>query len=267
MVNTIGDAEAAGAALRGAQAVLAHTSAPVINMPEAVLATGRCEIARRLAGLPGVITANTVALPREALAAPDAIDTLSAHGFKFPLLLRTPGFHQGEHFERVESYDQLPAVLALLPGSELTVLQYLDARGCDGRLRKYRAMMIDGKIYPLHAAVSSHWKIHYFSAEMTDFPKHRAEDAQFLENMSGVLGPRAMRALKAIQAALGLDYGGVDFGLSQQGDVLVFEANATMAVIPPAEDKRWDYRRLAVERICSGVNRMLMNRAAMRHGE
>jgi hypothetical protein len=153
--------------------------------------------------------------------------------------------------------------LASLPGRDLTVIEYLDARGRDGKSRKYRVMMIDGQLYPLHAAISSHWKIHYFSAEMANFPEHRTEDAEFLENMAGVLGPRAMTALETIQAKLGLDYGGIDFGLNQQGDVLVFEANATMAVIPPAEDKRWDYRRPAVARICSAVNKMLMKRASM----
>jgi glutathione synthase/RimK-type ligase-like ATP-grasp enzyme len=189
---------------------------------------------------------------------------LAGAGFEFPLLLRTPGFHQGEHFLRVESADELPAALAELPGRELTVIQYLDARGRDGKMRKYRVLTIDGKLYPLHAAISSHWKIHYFSAEMADYPEHRAEDAAFLCNMPGVLGPVAMRALNAIQAALGLDYGGVDFGLNEKGEVLVFEANAAMAVIPPDNDKRWDYRRPAVAEICSAVNAMLTGRAMSR---
>jgi hypothetical protein len=44
LVNAIGDADSAGAALVGAQALLAHTTAPVINAPATVLVTGRCEI-------------------------------------------------------------------------------------------------------------------------------------------------------------------------------------------------------------------------------
>jgi hypothetical protein len=152
-------------------------------------------------------------------------------------------------------------VLAALPGSNLTVMQFLDARGRDGKTRKYRAMMIGGRLYPLHAAISHLWKIHYFSAEMADHPQHRLEDAAFLEDMPGVLGPRAMVALQAIQDVLGLDYGGIDFGLNEEGDVLLFEANATMAVIPPAPDRRWDYRRPAVARICAAVHVMLIEKA------
>jgi hypothetical protein len=263
IVNAIGDADVATSALAGAQSVLAHTTAPVINPPAAVLTTGRCDIARRLAGISGVVTPKIISLSRELLASSDAESTLNRHGFAFPLLLRTPGFHGGDHFLRVETSGELPAALAQLPGRDLTVIQYLDARASDGKTRKYRVMMIDGQLYPLHAAISSQWKIHYFSAEMTDYAEHRAEDAAFLTNMNSVLGPRAMRALKEIQATLGLDYGGIDFGLHEKGDVLLFEANATMAFFPPGEDERWNYRRPAVENICRAVRKMLLDRAAV----
>jgi hypothetical protein len=261
VVNSIGDADLAAVALAGAQSLLVHTTAPVINPPAAVLATGRCDIARRLSDVPGVVTPKTITLSRELLAAPDAQTTLTRHGFEFPLLLRTLGFHGGEHFLRVETLDELPAALVELPGRDLTVIQYLDARAPDGKTRKYRVMMIDGQLYPLHAAISSNWKIHYFSAEMADYPEHRTEDAEFLENMTGVLGPRAMAALEEIQKTLGLDYGGIDFGLNEKGEVLLFEANATMVVVPPGADKRWDYRRPAVEQIWRAVWKMLMDRA------
>ncbi|MGA7290167.1 MAG: pyridoxal-dependent decarboxylase [Terriglobales bacterium] len=261
VVNSIGDADLAAAALAGAQSLLAATTAPVINPPAAVLATGRCDLAARLSGVPGVIAPKTISLSRESLAAPDAEATLARHGFEFPLLLRTPGFHGGEHFLRVETLAKLPAALAELPGSDLTAIQFLDGRAPDGKIRKYRVMMIDGQLYPLHAAISRHWKIHYFSAEMADFPEHRAEDAGFLENMPGVLGAPTVAALEAIQEKLGLDYGGIDFGLNDQGEVLLFEANAAMTVIPPDADKRWDYRRPAVEQIYRAALKMLMERA------
>jgi tetratricopeptide (TPR) repeat protein len=261
VVNSIGDADLAAGALAGAQSLLAHTTAPVINPPAAVLATGRCDIARRLSGVPGVITPRIVTLSRESLATPDAQTTLTSHGFEFPLLLRTPGFHGGENFLLVETLAELPAALAKLPGRDLTVIQYLDARARDGKTRKYRVMMINGQLYPFHAAISSNWKVHYFSAEMADYPEHRAEDARFLENMSDVLGPRALAALEQIQKTLGLDYGGIDFGLNERGEVLLFEANATMAVDPPDADTRWDYRRPFVGQIHRAVWKMLLDAA------
>jgi glutathione synthase/RimK-type ligase-like ATP-grasp enzyme len=256
--NAIGDADLAADALLAAQRVLALTSAPVLNRPAAVMATGRAQNAQRLHGLPGVVTAKTATLPRALLEAPDGGAALARHGFAFPLLLRTPGFHTGRYFVRVEEAAGLAAALAELPGHELNVMEYLDARGRDGKSRKYRAMMIGGRLYPLHAAISSDWKIHYFTAEMAENAAHRAEDAAFLEDMAGVLGTRAMEGLGRIQNTLGLDYAGVDFGLNAAGEVLVFEANATMVVNPPAAGAMWEYRRPAVERIFAAVREMLL---------
>jgi aromatic-L-amino-acid/L-tryptophan decarboxylase len=261
VINAIGDAEVSPGPLAAAQAILAHTAAPVINPPAAVLSTSRSNNAKRLSDLPGVVTPITATLTREELSRSNAAVTLARHGFRFPLLLRTPGFHTGLHFLRVESFAALPDTLAKLPGEDLVVMQYLDARGPDGKTRKYRVMLIDGQLYPLHCAISSHWKIHYFTAEMADNPAHRAEDQAFLENMPDVLGPLAMNALERIQSILGLDYAGIDFGMSAQGEVLLFEANATMVVNPPEADERWNYRRPAYERISAAIQKMLMQRA------
>ena len=216
---------------------------------------------RALARLPGVVTPATVTLPRELLASPEAAAAVARHGFQFPAAGADARISHRAHFLRVESPDALAGAVAELPGKELTAIEFLDARGADGKVRKYRVMMIDGQLYPLHVAISSHWKIHYFTAEMAEHADHRAEDAEFLENMPGVLGPRAMEALAQIQATLGLDYAGIDFGLSAAGDLLLFEANATMVVNPPEPDERWAYRRPAVERIFAAVRRMLTRSA------
>jgi hypothetical protein len=96
---------------------------------------------------------------------------------------------------------------------------------------------------------------------MAEHPEHRAEDAAFLENMPGVLGPAGMNALERIQSVLGLDYAGIDFGLNAKGQVLLFEANATMAVNPPVAEERWGYRLPAYHRIRQAVQKMLLDRA------
>lgn len=261
VVNAIGDADVAGAALAGAEAVLARTTAPVINRPAAVLATGRASVAGRMSAVPGVVTARTATVSRGLLESPQAEAALGRLGFGFPLLFRSPGFHGGEHFLRLDSAAELPTALDSLPGRELLAIEYLDARSNDGKIRKYRVMTIDGLLYPLHCAVSSNWKIHYFSAEMADNAMHRAEDAAFLADMPMVLGTRVMAALSAIQNALGLDYGGIDFGIHRNGDLLLFEANATMVILPPGAEAKWDYRRPAVERVCRAVHAMLIGRA------
>ncbi len=264
VINAIGDADLAASALSAARSLLALTRAPVINAPSAVGATGRSDNARRLADIPGVVTPGAETLPRSLIEGTDAVNVLKRHGFEFPLLIRSPGFHTGLHFVRVETIAGLPPALNELPGDELTVMRYLDARGADGKSRKYRVMMIDGELYPLHLAISAAWKIHYFTAEMTDNAEHRAEDAEFLEGMASVLGAKAMTALREIQKRLGLDYAGIDFGLNANGEILLFEANAAMVVNPPEPDDKWAYRRAAIERIYAAVRTMLLARSRVR---
>jgi glutathione synthase/RimK-type ligase-like ATP-grasp enzyme len=260
--NSIGDADLSRPAIEAAARLLAKTGKPVLNLPANVLPTGRTENAKRLAHLPGVRAAKTVDLPRAIFSAPDADDTMAANGLKFPLLLRSPGFHTGQHFERVETGEQLRDAAAQLPGEKLTAIEYLDARGADGKARKYRAMFVGGEILPLHLCVSNDWKVHYFTSAMADSGTYRAEEERFLNDMTGVVGARGMAGLAAIRDAMGLDYGGIDFAIGRHGEILLFEANATMIIIAPGPDPRWDYRRAAIARVENAVRALLLQHAA-----
>jgi glutathione synthase/RimK-type ligase-like ATP-grasp enzyme len=264
LVNAIGDADLCGVALKSALQIVARTQAPVINAPSAVLVTGRADNAALLSDIPGVITPATLNVSKEVLSKPDASSVIVGMGFSYPFLLRSPGFHIGRHFNLIADERDLAAAVATLPGRTLSLIRYLDASAADGKIRKYRVMMIDGKLYPAHLAVSHHWKVHYFSADMADNAEHRAQDEAFLQDMAAVLGPRAMRALEAIRDRLGLDYAGIDFGLDEQGNVLFFEANASMTIHPPAVDERWKFRRAPVARILDAARNLLVERAHAR---
>jgi hypothetical protein len=121
-------------------------------------------------------------------------------------------------------------------------------------------MSIGGALYPIHLAISPEWKVHYFRSAMAERPDHRAEEAAFLGDMHGVLGARAVSALEAVAALLGVDYGGIDFALRPDGRVLVFEANATMVIVPPDADPIWDYRRQAIARAIDAARAALASR-------
>jgi hypothetical protein len=247
--NTIGDADRCGPALAAAQAIVARSGKPVINHPARVCETDRATNAQRLGRLPGVRAPRIQKLRRDDLG--------NLAGLEFPLLLRAPGFHTGQHFLRVEMREDVAQAAATLPGDELLAIEFLDAAGTDGLARKYRVMCIGGAFYPLHLAISADWKVHYFSADMLDREDHRAEERRFLEDMPAVLGPRAMAALTHIAEAMGLDYAGVDFAVDADGALLLFEANATMVIIPPAPEPVWDYRRLPAARALAAAQKLL----------
>jgi glutathione synthase/RimK-type ligase-like ATP-grasp enzyme len=252
LVNAIGDAEHCAEALTAAAAIAARSSAPVINPPARVSATSRANNACRLGKLPNVIAPKTEFVSSTSL--------LAAKNLDFPLLLRAPGFHTGQHFTRIDHAKALPAAIAAIPGENILTIQYLDARGPDGMFRKYRVMFIDDIAYPLHLAISSNWKVHYFSAAMAGNAAYRQEERAFLSNMPDALGGQAMTALAAINQTLGLDYAGIDFALNPTGQLLLFEANATMAIVPPTADPVWNYRRPAITRTLEARAEMLRKR-------
>lgn len=253
VVNAIGDADRCDEALACADRLLAGYDRPVINAPARVRATGRLANAQRLGGLAGVVTPQVRRFDARGLRAfePD----------RWPVLVRRPGFHTGQHFLRADDRAALDAAPDVLGGTEFLAIEYLDARGSDGLSRKYRVLFIDGVAYPLHLAASHDWKVHYYSSAMAEQPSLRDEEARFLDDMAGVLGPRATAALASIQKALGLDYGGIDFAIGGDGTVLVFEANATMVIASPDADPRWNYRRRAIEAARRAARRLLEERA------
>jgi hypothetical protein len=253
ILNAIGDAELCGTALANADRIAMRCSSLLINQPGMVRATGRAENADRLGRIAGVIAPRTAVLSQ-------------AGDFRYPLLLRTPGYHTGQHFVRVETPEGLASAVASLPraiGCDATrrgeplAIEYLDARGADGMARKYRVMFIGGVAYPLHLAISADWKVHYFTAAMAGNAEFREQERRFLDAMPSAVGPRAMAALAEIQATLGLDYAGIDFAVAADGSLLLFEANATMAIIPLDPDPMWDYRRRAVNDALAAARRLL----------
>ncbi|MDE2335703.1 MAG: hypothetical protein KGL10_00155 [Alphaproteobacteria bacterium] len=244
--NAIGDADFCADALKAAEKLLENTSAKVLNPPAKVLRTGRVENAQRLAGIAGVRTAKTRLMKKNKITTED---------LRFPALLRAPGFHTGQHFVMAEAEQDLARALEKLPGEDVFIMDYLDARGADGLCRKYRVMTVGGKLYPLHMAASADWKVHYFTAL-----QYRDEERAFLENMAAAIGAGGVAALERVADALGLDYGGIDFGLDAAGNVLLFEANATMVVNPPAAAAPEHCKRALAE-AAAAVQSMLMRAA------
>ncbi len=257
--NAIGDADRGTDALDHALRVLRRSDAPVINHPARVRETTRLCLARF--AVPGVRVPRMALLPRRAFA--DGVPD----GWRCPFLLRSPGFHTGQHFARIDAPASLAGALAALPGEQLLAIEWLDARHGDGLFRKYRAMMIGGAVLPLHLAISDRWKVHHYTAEMGLHPARRDEEAVFLGDLAGTIGTRAASALDALAGRLGLDYAGVDFGLAPDGGLLLFEANPTMVIARPGADRIWDYRRPAIERALEAARGLVSARRRRPSGQ
>jgi len=273
ILNAIGDADSSKISLLVAQdffdkqinSIPSFTSFysnnKIINSPDKVLLSGRTFNAERFKKIHFVKTANTRTLNREDLKTTETIKDALTLKVKFPVLVRSLGFQTGKHFEYASTPEDLSNIASSLPGAELLVMEFLDTKDERGYFKKYRVMFIGGNIYPLHLAISKHWKVHYFSAAMKDSAENRDQEKAFLERMEETIGAKALKALESIQRELALDYAGIDFAIDAQGELVVFEANATMIMALPPADEIWDYRRGHILKAKEAVSQMLLSKA------
>jgi len=70
-----------------------------------------------------------------------------------------------------------------------------------------------------------------------------------------VFGSGHYQALQAVQQRIGLDYFGIDCGLDRLGNLVVFEANASMLVHD--RNEQFPYKTPSVHRIKSAFDAML----------
>jgi hypothetical protein len=241
IVIAIADADRCAAALRAADAIVRTASTPGINATAHVARTGRSTLPGHLAGIDGVVLP-AVWRVREHRAAP-----------ALPAIVRVPGLHMGRGMQRVDDAAAYRAAIAEHERDDLLGVGYVETRSPDGAWRKYRVMIVDGVLYPLHLAIGERWLLHYFSAATAERAAYRAEEARFLRDPRGAIGARAWTALEAIRVRLALDYGGIDFALDAAGNVVVFEANAAMTVLAPDPDPRFGYRAPAYERVRAAI--------------
>ena len=208
------------------------------------------------------LTPRTTAIARDILAGPDGVATSANHEFAFPLLLRSPGYHTGRNFIIVEQAAELAAAAAGLPGDDLLVIEYLDARGADGNARKYRVMMIGGA--DLSAASGDIAKLEgalfHLRHGRQAGPSARRKRA-FSPTCRQRSATRRWPRLKKYETCSASTMAVSISGLVADGDLLLFEANATMVIAPLDADERWAYRRTAISTIIDAVVAMLKHKS------
>jgi len=251
--NAIANMDRAASFPEAAAALLGQLSCPVLNPPAAVAHTRRDDIPALMAGIDGLEVPATRRMGRAELAAM----TVTA-----PVLVRPTGSHGGDDLIRVEDAARLRAVLAELPHPEFYVTPYVDYRAADGLYRKYRLIFVDRQVFPYHLAIARDWLVHYFRADMENDAALRREEEAFLEDWRSVFPGRLAAAVEQVARRLDLDYGGIDCGLTVDGRVLLFEANASMLVHLHDPTETFAYKYRAVPRIFAAVDRLVERRLA-----
>jgi Flp pilus assembly protein TadD/glutathione synthase/RimK-type ligase-like ATP-grasp enzyme len=257
VVNLISDADQGGAVLPLAARLVASLGKPVINDPAKIQRTTRDAVADLLPGIAGCRIPRILRLAAQSDVSATTLAKLLP--FSFPVLARPAGTHGGDDFEKIGDLEALARFLSERPDSDHYVIEYIDTASTDGHFRKYRFIYVGGQVLPYHLAIGTDWKLHHDNTDMASHAWMQEEEAAFLNAPGSVFSAANYRALDAIRECIGLDFFGIDCALDRDGNLVVFEVNASMLVHNDNPD--FPYKAPAVQAIKQAFDKMLRERA------
>lgn len=223
--NGIADSERFEDAVRRCAELLATLDLPVINDPARLHAVRRSALHATLHGIAGCVAPRTLRVSRAEVARA-AAGGETFDGLAYPLLIRPVDTHRGDGMERLGAPEDIPGYLSRFEDERFYVFPFVDYRSPDGLFRKYRVIVVGGRPYPYHLALSHDWLVHYWrvSGLMREHGWMRAEEERFLRDPASAF-PGWETTFGEIAGAVGLDYFGVDCAALPDGRVLVFECD------------------------------------------
>jgi hypothetical protein len=236
---------------------------PLLNPPGRIARLSRDSVCALLKDAPDVALPPAARVDRAGLErlaeGGGGVDGLPAGG-AFPLIVRPIDSHAGHGLAKLDNAADLAAYLATAAGDGFYLSPFVDYRGADGRFRKYRIVLIEGRPYACHLAISEHWMIHYLNAGMAESAEKRAEEAQFMAGFEEEFARRHQRAFRAIHERIGLDYLGIDCGVAPGGGLLVFEVDSCMIVhgLDPAD--LFPYKQAPMRKLFGAFRELLVGR-------
>jgi Flp pilus assembly protein TadD/glutathione synthase/RimK-type ligase-like ATP-grasp enzyme len=257
VVNLISDADQGGTVLPRAARLVGSLGKPVINDPSRIQRTTRDAVADLLPGIAGCRIPRIMRLAAQADVSAMALAKLLP--FPFPVLARPAGTHGGDDFEKIADLEALARFLVQHPDSDHYVIEFIDTASADGHFRKYRFIYVGQTVLPYHLAIGADWKLHHDNTDMASHAWMQEEEAAFLNAPSSVFSADNYRALEAIRERIGLDFFGIDCALDRDGNLVVFEVNASMLVHNDNPD--FPYKAPAVRAIKQAFDEMLRERA------
>ena len=256
----IGESEANRAALDAIEPLLATWPRPVLNGKAAkIRALTRDGVAAALADAPQVLAPAAARLSREDLS---AVAAGRCAPCAFPLLVRPIASHAGAGLAKLDEAASIPAYLAEREEDRFYVTPFVDYSGADGLFRKQRIVLIQGRPFIAHMAVSERWMVHYLNAGMTESADKRAEEARFMADFDTGFAARHAAAFAQLHERLGLDYLGLDCAETPDGRLLLFEADVAMIVHAMDPEDPFAYKKTPMHTLFGAFEAMLRAAAA-----
>ena len=249
----IGEANTHGPVLARLAELLPHFDGPIMNNKPALIAgLTRDGVSAMFADEPSILAPQTHRIDRATLVAVASCSARIADiapGFEFPVIVRPIGTHAGHGLARLQSVGDLIPYLQDQVGEAFYVAPFIDYRGADGFYNKQRVVLIDGRPFPSHMALSDHWIVHYMNAGMAECADKRAVEAHWMENFDHDFARRHADAFAALNRHVGLDYFGIDCAELPDGRLLVFELDVAMVVHDMDDEKVFPYKKIAMRKL------------------
>lgn len=267
MFVAVGESDQNLPLLKELESVAASWPRPVLNPPGRIARMSRDAACALLKSTPGVVMPDTLRIGRARLQGIGdgnvAISSVFEDG-AFPLIVRPVDSHAGQGLEKLDDATAIAAYLLAMPQEEFYISRFIDYRAPDGLFRKYRIVLIAGRPFLCHLAISQHWMIHYLNAGMAESAEKRAEEARCMASFDTDFAQRHAAALRAIHERSGLDYLGIDCGESRDGKLLIFEVDSNMIVhaIDPADV--FPYKQPQMQKVFAAFRAMLVDAAHRR---
>lgn len=263
----IAPAEGSQPLLEAAAGLLRGTDRPVFNRPERIAPLLRDRVSENLQGIAGLAVPRVLRVPRalleevgagrRTLADVFAEDDRGLGDVNFPVIVRPLVSHTGQGLAKIASRAELAEYLAARSEPDFFVAPYIDYASADGQYRKYRIALIGGRPHLCHLAISSHWMVHYVSADMAGSAAKRAEEAAAMAGFERDFAPRHAGVWGEMTARLGLDYAVMDCAELPDGSLLLFELDNVCIVHAMDDPAVYPYKRPHMAGVFAAFRAML----------
>ena len=204
---------------------------PIFNHPRAIHMSRRDLSAGLLAGIPNLIVPKVVRFIADKPQ--DFEENFQRHGFEYPVLIRPAGSQQGTGMVKVDGPgDWVQVLYSDWRGKSHYITQFVDYAGSDNRYSFMRIAVVGGQSFLRVTGNSHSWHIGHPQSPASPNPKSTverwrevAEQREFYETWT-----EARAVVSAIAERVGLDFFGIDLGIINAQEFVLFEANAAMSI-------------------------------------
>jgi Flp pilus assembly protein TadD len=222
---------------------------PVINHPRAVFQMTRQKAADLLQGISGLRVPGIARYWRDI----DRFDEIEANidaNFAYPVIVRHVAADESlksllsekKTAILVNDAGERRSFLETVTWDQFYVVEYVNLRKADGNFRRIRAAFFPDDIIITACGFYSEWMVAGWRTNKQGhafydaFPQRVIDMQRTLRDPEAMLGAQFMPVLRTIRQRVPLDVFAMDFDLDDDGEVVLFEAQATMILLMPRDN-------------------------------